>query len=345
MTRWIRWSLPLLVACAGQSGSQGEARADDTPDGAEAAPAVVATVAGEPVTMDDLMEFAGSEIIQAEIALHEARQRSLDALITSRLLDAEAEKRGMDADTLLQTEVQGKITMPTDEDIATFYNENKARIQAPLDQAKPQIVQFLMQERSREAMFAYLGSLREGVEVKTHLEPYRVEVAMPEGAPRWGSASAPIQIVEFSDFQCPYCSRGAATVEEIKEKYGDKVSIVFRHFPLDMHPQAPAAAAASLCANEQGKFWEFHDALFENNKAWTNEDYKAIAKEVGAKKKPFAECLESGRHDATVAADMEAGAKAGMSGTPGYYINGIVLNGAQPLEVFTDVIDRELARL
>jgi protein-disulfide isomerase len=130
----------------------------------------------------------------------------------------------------------------------------------------------------------------------------------------------------------------------VKQKYGDKVSVVYRHFPLPMHKQAHRAAQAAQCAHEQDGFWKFHDALFADQKAWTDTDYAAYAKSAGLDADKLVACVESGRHAATVDADVKDGRNAGMGGTPGFYINGVVLTGAQPLPSFVDVIDAELAR-
>ncbi len=344
MTQLIPWMVGAMVACATEPDAPATRSVAGAAEQAETATSsdVVATIDGEPVTQADLMELAAADIIAAEVAVHEARSNALNAVITQRLVEAKADEEGISPDDLIKREVDDKIAEPTDAEIAAFYNENRNRMPASLDEMKPRLKQYLAQQQGAEAMRAFVAELEEGANVERKLDPYRVDVEAGD-SPRWGDASAPVQIVEFSDFQCPYCSVGAETVDKIKEKYGKQVSIVYRHFPLPMHKQAGKAAEAAECANEQGKFWEYHDALFADTKAWTDDDYKAIAKDVGLKKKPFAECLESGKHEATVQDDMEAGRMVGMSGTPGFYINGIVLTGAQPIEVFADVIDRELA--
>jgi protein-disulfide isomerase len=179
--------------------------------------------------------------------------------------------------------------------------------------------------------------------VTDHLEQPRVQVAAND-APRIGTAAAPIQIVEFSDFQCPYCTRGRDTVKQVVAKYGDKVSVAFRHFPLPFHAEAHKAAQAAECAREKGKFWEYHDALFDHQQALGAADLVRHAKDIGLEGKPFEECLNSARHAARVDADIADGKAAGMSGTPGFYVNGIVLQGALPLEEFSRIIDKELGR-
>ena len=167
---------------------------------------------------------------------------------------------------------------------------------------------------------------------------------MAATGPSKGPANAPITIVEFSDFQCPFCSRVNPTLAQVREKYGDKVRIVFRQFPLSFHQQAQKAAEASLCAGDQGKFWELHDAMFADQQALGVDQLKTKAAGLGVNAEQFNQCLDSGKHAATVQADLKDGSAAGVSGTPAMFINGRFLSGAQPLNEITKVIDDELAR-
>ncbi len=349
MLRHIRWALLALAACGtpAQSGPPAPpASAAPAPSGTADScgmPDVVAEIGGQPVTRDDLMAFGASEIVEAEVASANARKEALDQLIMQRLVEAEAKKVGKSLEQYMKDEIESKLTEPTEAEIQSFYLENQRQIRGTLDEVRPQLAGYLKQQKGAELMTALVDRLVSAGGVKRHLQPYRIAVDPGDGV-RWGSADAPVQIVEFSDFQCPYCSRGADTIDQVKEKYGDKVSVVFRHFPLPFHTQAGRAAEAAECAGEQERFWEFHDALFAEQKPWTDEDYTAIAKKLDLKAKPFAECLESGRHAAKVEKDIADGRAVGMGGTPGFYINGVVLTGAQPIEVFAEVIDAELAR-
>lgn len=352
----VRGMLLFLVACGEKNESQAakpaEAQATTTPASTPPAPPaprpagvpeVVAQVGGKPVTWDEVYQNSSSELIEAEIALNEARRNAIDGMIMQRLVESEASKQGITADQLVQAEMS-KLPLPSDAEVEKFYNENKAQMPGPLDQVRAQIVAYLQQQQGSTAIQSLLGRLKAENDVKILLEPYRVQVD-PKSGPRKGAASAPVQIIEFSDFQCPYCGVAAETVGKVVAKYGDQVSVVYRHFPLPMHAQAERAAQASMCANDQGGFWKFHDALFAERKAWTDDDFKSYAKKAGLDQKKLVDCLDKGTHVATVQADMEDGKMVGMNGTPGFYINGIVLTGARPLEDFVEVIDAELARL
>lgn len=167
-----------------------------------------------------------------------------------------------------------------------------------------------------------------------------------------GSASAPITLVEFSDFQCPYCGKfWKDTLPQIEENYvkTGKVKLVYRDFPLPFHPQAQPAALASECAHEQGKFWEMHDAIFENQKEWAGQEgagdfFKAYGKKIGLNGKQFDECMKSKKYASEVMKDVVDGSAVGVGGTPGFFVNGKAISGALPYEnFFKPIFDAELA--
>ncbi len=160
-----------------------------------------------------------------------------------------------------------------------------------------------------------------------------------------GSFNAPVTLVEFSDFQCPYCSRHYPTLKQIAATYGNKVRIVYKHFPLsEIHPYAIKAAEASECAGEQNKFWEFHDKVFENQQALSFESLKQWAKEIGLNATTFNTCLDSGKFTAKVQQDYQEGVAKGVQGTPATFVNGKLVVGARPLSDFQQAIDAELKK-
>jgi protein-disulfide isomerase len=162
------------------------------------------------------------------------------------------------------------------------------------------------------------------------------------GAPAKGPAEAPVTIVEFSDFQCTYCLRSKPTVAQVLERYPGKVRLVFKHFPLDFHKDAPLAHRAALAANEQGKFWEMHDLIFANQSRMGRDDLIAHAKTLGLDMPRFLKDFDDSRFIAFMDRDLAEGAKVGVDGTPTFFINGTALVGAQPLDAFTAVIDKAL---
>jgi len=179
-------------------------------------------------------------------------------------------------------------------------------------------------------------------DVSVLLQPPRVEVSY-DPARVIGQPNAPITIVEFSDFQCPFCQRAYPVVKQLLAKYPNQIKLAYRDFPLrQIHPQADAAAAASRCAGEQGKFWEFHDRLFESNRPLDTPSFVEHATQLALDIPKFNECLESGRFDALIEEDLQDGNQAGVTGTPAFFINGVAVTGSQPLAVFEKVVEEEL---
>jgi protein-disulfide isomerase len=191
-------------------------------------------------------------------------------------------------------------------------------------------------------LIAYIRSVLSGT-ATTDAEPrFDVSTLDLAGAPTRGPADAPVTIIEFSDFQCPFCGRATSTIENVWKNYGGKVRWVFKHFPLDFHPDAPLAHRAALAAGEQGKFWEMHDAIFANQRAMKRDDLIRHATSLGLDMTRFVSDLDDVRFDRVVKRDTVEGMRAGISGTPTFFINGERLVGAQPFEKFTAIIDREL---
>lgn len=160
-----------------------------------------------------------------------------------------------------------------------------------------------------------------------------------------GPDNAAITIIEFSDYQCPYCAKWHAEVfGRLREEYPEQVRIIYRDFPLEsIHPEAKPAAAAATCAHEQGKFWEYHDLLINAGNDLGQETYLAMAREVGLDSPSFQICIEEGRYLGEVQADLEYASGLGVRSTPTFFLNGIPLVGAQPYEIFQQVIEKELA--
>jgi protein-disulfide isomerase len=304
---------------------------------------VAATVAGRPIAMKDVDDVVRAQLMDLRAREHQLRGQALDALVAQALIEKEAEARGTTPEALYEAEVESKAVV-SEEEARTYYAANKSRFgTSPEAEALAQIKARLGQQRQGERRAALARELRAKYEVKVLLEPYRVPVEVGV-APVRGNPQAPVTIIEFSDFQCPYCVRARPAVARVREVYGDRVRFAFRHFPLDFHQQAEKAGEAVACAGEQGKFWEMHDLLWTNTAKLQVPDLKAHAATLGVDRAAFGQCLDSGRYSHLVAGDLEAGQGYGVSGTPAFFVNGRPLVGAQPFEAFAQVIDDELAR-
>jgi protein-disulfide isomerase len=310
---------------------------------------VVATVGSTSITLGEVDDralqqstanFAGMKLSQA---LYEARRAAIDEIVANLLLDQEAKARGIDRATLVEKEIGGRVAPVGDTDIAAWYQANQNRVQgASLDQVRAPIRAYLIQERMGEAREAYVTALKTKTPVHVTLDPPRLKVAAAKGATK-GQPNAPVEIIEFSDFQCPYCLRAHATVNQVLKTYGDRIRFVYRHYPVQGHPNAEPAAEASECAAEQGQFWPYHDRLFANVTRLGSADLKQHAAELGLDTAKFNACFDSHKYKEQVAADARDGDEAGVNGTPAFFINGRMVSGAQPFDVFKKVIDEELA--
>lgn len=309
--------------------------------------APLAEVNGEVITAAELERAVGPSLAKLQEQIYSLKKEKLDSLIEEHLLKSEADKRGLTVETLLQQEVESKVEPISDQEVKVFYEANKGRIKGAEASYREPIRSYLHEQKVELRRTAFLAELRAHSNVVIHLEPpdvYRME-ATTDGAPFRGAESAPVTIVKFEDFHCPYCRRVQGTLKELLIRYEGKLKIVHKDFPLDsVHPQARVAHEAARCAGEQGKFWPYHDALFATGPKSSPEDLQAIARETGVDLPKFEECLASGRTRAAIEADVSEGTRLGLTGTPSFLINGRLLPGAQPMEKFVEVIDQELAR-
>jgi protein-disulfide isomerase len=329
--------IALIGALALAAGGGASVAAPDEPAGP------LAVVAGKPIAASEVDELVRAQLMDLRAREHQLRSQALDALITQELLEKEAAARGTTPEALHKAEVEDKAVV-TDAEAKSYYDANKARFGTMAEaDALAQIKAGLSQQRQSERRAAFARELRNKYEVKVLLEPYRVPVEVGK-APIRGNPRAPVTVVEFSDFQCPFCVRARPTVNKVRETYGDKVRWVFRHFPLDFHAQAEKAGEAAACAGEQGKFWEMHDLLWASTAKLQVPDLKAHAATLGLDAAKFNQCLDTGRDAGLVHADQEAGQGYGVSGTPAFFVNGRPLVGAQPFDAFAQVIDDELQR-
>lgn len=322
---------------------------------AQTNPDRVAVVNGQPVTQQELEKAAEADLkgleirrLQNESTLAQDKQqiltKTLEQIVSEKLIDLEAAKQKKTKAELLEAEVESNVETPSDAEVDAFYEANKDRIPIPKAQALPQVKQYMVDRSRTRYRDMLVTRLKKEFAFKSYLEPLRAQLATA-GFPTKGPANAPVTIVEFSDFECPYCGGLYPTLKQVEKAYPQQVRIVYRQFPLtNIHPYAQKAAEASLCANDQQKFWEFHDSMFENQRELSVADLKQRAVDLKLDSKVFNQCLDSGRHAAAIQADLQEGSKYGVTGTPALFINGRLLSGNQPFAEIRDVIEDELQR-
>ena len=331
-----------LLSIAGCSNASSDAKSGS---GAAAGGPVVLRVGDKAFTLEELDEKAMKYSLKPYQDLYEHRRQVIEQVVNDMLIDKEAEKRGISREDLLRVEVTDKAAVIPDADVAAFYEQNKSQMGGREldDDLRVQIRDFLTKQRRAFSHQQLVQKLREGVNVEVALDAPRVEIVVEASEPSKGPANAPVTIVEYSDFQCPYCSRVVPTLDQIAKAYPDKVRIVFRDFPLPMHPEAQPAAEAAKCAQEQGQFWAYHDKLFASQAQLGGDSYKKFAAEIGLDAQKFAACYDEGRYRDDVMVAARTGQQHGVTGTPAFFVNGRFFNGAVPFERLQAVIEEELA--
>lgn len=309
----------------------------------------VAKIGGQAITAGELDELVKGELkkLQAQYdeQQYQVRSQGLESMIRRKVFEAKAKAAGVTPEELINKEVVGKIAEPSDDEVRALYERAKSGGQQlpPLDQVKPDIARFIKNQKAQAEVAAYYEKLKkeQGVEVllPVYMPP---KVAVAATGPSKGPETAPITVIEFSDFQCPYCVRAEPTVKELLASYPDKIRLVYRDYPLPSHDLAPKAAQAAHCAGDQGKYWEMHERLFASSGKLAVDDLKKYAREVGVDGAKFDRCLDSNEKQQVVDFHKKAGDEAGVSGTPAFFINGRLISGAQPLDAFKAVIDEEL---
>jgi protein-disulfide isomerase len=308
---------------------------------AEELPAVVATVQGQPIAAEDLTNALRGELLRLQIQRHQILREKLDELIAHKIFSLEAAQRGVPVQQFVHDEISAKIQTVTPEQVQAFYEANKNRIKQPLEKVSEQITSYLQQQAQEKRRQALLKELQPRYPVTVALRAPTVEIAT-EGEPSLGPANAPVTIVEFSDFQCPYCRQAQGTLKQLMAAYEGKIKLVFRDFPLrTIHPQAQKAAEAAQCAAEQQQFWPYHDKLFASTNFHMDE-LKKLAQELELNMEQFTSCLDSSKYAAGIDADMQAGQQAGVNATPTFFVNGYPLSGAASYERFKELVDAAL---
>jgi protein-disulfide isomerase len=304
---------------------------------------VVAEVRGAAITEDQLTKAAAADLMNLALQRQRILEAQLEQVINARVIALEAEARKLTDVELLQREVYGKVVEPSIEDINAYYEASKDLMKEAADKAVPRIRQAIINQRRQAAYKQFIDQLRSKFNVKVLLQPVRLDVDAA-GYPTRGPAAAPVTIVLFSDFECPYCRNLANALAQATREYGDKVRLVFRQFPLaQIHPNAMKAAEASLCANDQGKFWEMHDELFIGGERLVPAELSRRAKTIGLDLAIFDSCMASGKHSGRIKTEIEAARTLGVSSTPTMFVNGRPVLGAIQYPELSKMIQAELA--
>lgn len=303
---------------------------------------VVAEYGGKSVKASEAFASIKTRLFDLEEEVYRTKEQAVNEFVDQKIIETEAKKQNLSMEQLLDKESQGAVAEVTDKEIDEFLASKGLSLKDPRVK-KDDVREYLKYRQKFEKRQAYVAKLRESAKVKMLIpEPQSPSMNInTDGYPMWGNKSAPVTIVEISDFQCPFCARAVPTIQKIKKEYGpDKVKIVFRDMPLPNHPRAFPASVAAHCADEQGKFWEMHDMLFENQAKLEDADLKGYATKLALDATKFNECFDKKKPEELINKSRKEAESLGIQATPSFVINGALLQGAQPFEKFKEKIDR-----
>ncbi|HQC50635.1 MAG: Disulfide bond formation protein D precursor [bacterium ADurb.Bin270] len=323
-----------MVSCSSPSPS---------PTGAAPESGDAAVVGGEVITMAELDEAAKSQLQKVATQVYQIKKRVLNDMLEEKLIAQAAKAKGMKVGDFLASEIEAKLTPPTEAEMKAFYEARKEDGKQTFEEVKDRVRAHLEQTKRSVARRDMISRLRQASEVKIHLSPPRMNIDTAD-LPVFGNKGAEISIVEFSDYQCPFCKRVRPTIWKLMEDYKGKVKYVFVDFPLSFHRQAKKAHEAARCAGDQGKYYDYNQKVFDNQNSLEIPALKKYAKDLKLDSKKFDQCLDGGKYASLVDEGIRKGVDAGVTGTPAFFINGIMLSGAQPAQSFIEVIEGELNR-
>lgn len=303
---------------------------------------VVASIDGHDITLQQVDDAASSSVIPLQQQLYAIRKVALDNLITARVLESEARARGVSIEELRELLTRGAISVSRAQ-VEAAYTQNASFFAAMSpDEARERLRLDLETQARMNNYRAGLEALRKKWTVTVKLAAPPLGAELDDGlSPARGPAKAAVTMVEFSDFECPFCRQVQETLRQIVEQYGGEVRLVFKHLPSEGHRNSLAAARAAYCAGEQDRFWEFHDALFAAG-SLSPGLFNELAAALGLGREKFAECLSAERSRAAVMKDIELAKRYRIDSTPGFLINGKLVKGALNFEDFKSLIEREL---
>lgn len=302
---------------------------------------VVAVVNGREITQEEVDNSLVSQLFPLEQQIYALRRAALDNLVLKTILEEEAKKRVVSVEEVRRLLTAGKIEVSPSQ-VEEVYAEN-ASVFASMspDEAKQRLLLDLESQARMQNYRTAISKLKEASRIEIRLEEPRLPSVSGGDSPSIGVKEAAVTIIEFSDFQCPYCRESHGILKHLLQDYRNEVRLVFKHLPLDIHAEAFTSARAAFCAGAQGLFWQYHDALF-TAPALSSEGFSRAAADLGLSLPRFKACVGSEASSAAVRKDMREAQQMGINSTPTFIVNGKLLRGAIGFEEFKAVIEREL---
>ncbi len=300
---------------------------------------VLARVSNTNLTVGDLQLQEGGKLLQAQYQYYINERKALDELIDNRLLADEARRRNIPLDQLLDTEVYKGVKDPTEDQLEVYYEGLDT--QESYASVREEVLEHIRELRRTKARAAFVANLRKQAKIDVLLLPPSADVDL-SAAYENGPRSAPVVLVEFADYECPYCQKVNPEIQQLKKEYGDSLAVVYKDFPLPMHHGSEKAAEAARCAGEQGKFWEYHDVLFYSQLT-TIDALKQHAQTLKLDQDAFNTCLDDGKESPAVKKDLEEAKSLGLTGTPSFFVNGHFFSGVVDYQALKDIVNQQLS--
>jgi len=335
--RLVGAAAAVAVALGGVAGAQ-------VAKPAAAPGAAIAYIGERPIGAAEVEARIKARLFKSRQETYDLQIEGIREVAFETMLEQEAAKAGLSRDAYFKREATDKVAEPRDEEVQQVLNAYRARLPKSDDEARAEVRRFLRERNAAQAAETLKSSLLARARLRITLAPPRLDVPVEKDDPVVGSASAPVTLVEFSDFQCPYCQRAQTVLKQLRGEYGDRLRMAFKQLPLGIHAQARFAAEVALCANDQGKYWEAREWLFSRRDGATPDSAKQWAAGAALDAAAFGTCVDTHAHAATIDADLALAETLATASTPAFFINGRMIAGARPVEAFREVIDDELAR-
>ena len=300
---------------------------------------VIAEIGTQKITAADLEQGKSGTLLQARFQYYMNQRKALDELIDDQLITAEARKQNISVDQLLTQVVYKTVKDPTEDQLQVYYEGLDT--QQPYEAVRSQVLEHIRSLRRAKARASYVADLRKKADITVLLMPPVADVNISNTYID-GSSDAQVMLVEFADYECPYCQKVSPQLKQLKKEYGSKLAIAYKDMPLPMHQHSEKAAEAARCAGEQGKFWEYHDALY-SDKALTVAELKEHARSLQLNGEQFDQCLDSNKMAAAVKKDLEEGNRLGLTGTPSFFVNDHFFSGALDYAALKQMVEQQLA--
>jgi protein-disulfide isomerase len=302
---------------------------------------VVAEIDGIRLTLGEFESKRPTALFQARNSFYEAEKKAVNEYIDDFLLERQAQKENVTVTELLERHVNATIAKDPDDAALRVYYEG-VDTNEPFEAVRDKILDHVRQRRLTRAKTEYMQALRSQAKITVEVEAPRVEISLKD-TPVRGPVDAPLTLVEFADFECPYCQQVQPALDKLETEFKGRVAFAYKDMPLPMHPHAQKAAEASQCAAAQGKYWQYHDLLMQT-KELELPQMKAGAGKLGLDTTAFDKCLDSGERADAVKASQDEAVKLGLQGTPSFFLNGRFFSGSMSYDQMRQALEDELKR-